>query len=285
MKSPSGLVIGLSLVFGCLFLALAAELYYLLWWKKRITHRESETEEESHITGSFTANHHPKEFLHFVCWKKPAAQPDPTQTDDPDLESGCQGKDKDSLLVKGGGFGGGEAEESVELELMRLHNLAGPPRFLFTIKEEEKEDLESECDKRSRKGSRTRSLSDILMAVDNNTSTAPLFTPLASPRCSNPLDSYNRQGFNFNPLFESSSMEVRSSPPPKFKFLRDAEEKLLKRLLAESAGGGEGKPLYPAMAAEVREGSFLGFLYAKNTAGVHRLPQVIPLASSPSATT
>ncbi|RVW57018.1 hypothetical protein CK203_070516 [Vitis vinifera] len=27
---------------------------------------------------------------------------------------------------------------------MRLHNLAGPPRFLFTIKEETKEDLESD---------------------------------------------------------------------------------------------------------------------------------------------
>ncbi|CAN1150428.1 hypothetical protein LINPERHAP2_LOCUS17559 [Linum perenne] len=290
MNSASGLVIGLSLVFGCLFLALAAELYYLLWWKKRITNRESETEEESYTTSSNTnsaAKHaKEKEFLHFVCWKKPTAQPDPNQPE-PDLERGGDGKD--SLLVKEEDGGGeGEAEESVESELMRLHNLAGPPRFLFTIKEEEKEDLESECDKRSRKGSRTRSLSDILMAVD--TSTAPLFTPLASPRCTKPLDSYNRQGFN--PLFESSmeSMRPSSSPPPKFKFLRDAEEKLLRRLLAESAGGqgeSESKPLFPAMAAEVREGSFLGFLYAKNSnrdamIQNHRLPQVIPLATSPS---
>ncbi|CAN0916916.1 hypothetical protein LINGRAHAP2_LOCUS29977 [Linum grandiflorum] len=158
MKSPGRLVIGLSLIFGCLFLALAAKLHYLLRWKKRITHRDSETEEESHIAGSFTANHNnAKEFLHFVYWKKPAAQPDLSQTYDPDLESGGKRKekekDKEPLLVKGGeeGGGGGQAEESVESELMRLHNFAGPLWFLFTIKEEEKEDLESECDKRSGK--------------------------------------------------------------------------------------------------------------------------------------
>ena len=81
---------------------------------------------------------------------------------------------------------------------------------------------------------------------------------------------------------EAELNRLISSPPPKFEFLRDAEEKLLKRLLEES----ERKPLCPAMAAEVREGSFLGFLYAKNNynnrevAAVHPLPQVIPLASS-----
>ncbi|CAI0474914.1 unnamed protein product [Linum tenue] len=192
---------------------------------------------------------------------------------------------------------------------MRLHNLAGPPRFLFTINEESKEDLESEDGKSrlgSRQGSRTKSLSDILLAVDTAT---PLFTPLESPRYSNPLESYHRQGFN--PLFESSAEaelnRLRSSPPPKFKFLRDAEEKLLRRLLEEAQRRGvgsdgeskgsvlgleEGKPLYPAMAAEVMGGSFLGFLYAKNReVRVHRLPplsstssQVIPLASSPTST-
>ena len=48
------------------------------------------------------------------------------------------------------GFG----EESIDLELMRLHNLCGPPRFLFTINEETSLDMESE----GRKGSRTVSL-------------------------------------------------------------------------------------------------------------------------------
>ena len=64
-------------------------------------------------------------------------------------------------------------EGTVESELMRLHNLAGPPRFLFPIKEETKEDLESED--RSRKGSRTRSLSDLMLTIDT-----PFLTPVAS---------------------------------------------------------------------------------------------------------
>ncbi|KAJ1404099.1 hypothetical protein SESBI_26836 [Sesbania bispinosa] len=53
---------------------------------------------------------------------------------------------------------------------MRLHNLVGPPRFLFMIKEETKEDLESKDGKsrgyRSRKGSRPRSLSDLILAIE-----------------------------------------------------------------------------------------------------------------------
>ncbi|GKB73565.1 hypothetical protein Tco_0934977, partial [Tanacetum coccineum] len=50
-------------------------------------------------------------------------------------------------------------EESFDLELMRIHNLHGPPRFLATINEETKEDLES---LRSRNCSRTRILSDLV---------------------------------------------------------------------------------------------------------------------------
>ncbi|XP_047942517.1 uncharacterized protein LOC125189268 [Salvia hispanica] len=95
---------------------------------------------------------------------------------------------------------------------MRVHNLCGPPQFIFTIKEESKEDLELSEDGRSRKGSRTRSLSD-------------LFVDGAAP-----LDCYRHHG-NINPLFESlpeaELRRLRSSPPPKFKFLRDAEDKLL----------------------------------------------------------
>ena len=64
-------------------------------------------------------------------------------------------------------------EEGVESELMRLHNLACPPRFLSTIKEGTEENLESE-DGKSRKGSRTRSLSDLTVAVDTHLHTSSL---------------------------------------------------------------------------------------------------------------
>lgn len=36
MKSLSSVGLGLSIFFGCLVLALIAEVYYLLWWKKRL---------------------------------------------------------------------------------------------------------------------------------------------------------------------------------------------------------------------------------------------------------
>ncbi|GMI90301.1 hypothetical protein like AT2G39560 [Hibiscus trionum] len=36
MESLSSVGVGLSIVFGCLLLALIAEIYYLLWWKNRL---------------------------------------------------------------------------------------------------------------------------------------------------------------------------------------------------------------------------------------------------------
>ncbi|KAK8598468.1 hypothetical protein V6N13_094437 [Hibiscus sabdariffa] len=279
MTSFSGLGIGLSLVFGCLLLALVAELYYLLWWKKRLIGSSSQVEDD------YTK--YAKELIQLFCWKKSSslhASPNTNNNNniqdlakdqasngvaEPDLELGSS---KD-LLLKGYG------EEGIESELMRLHNLAGPPRFLFTIKEETKEDLDSEDGRsrgdKSRKGSRTRSLSDLILTID---------TPMASPPPTNPLDSYHRQGFN--PLFESSTdteiNKLRSSPPPKFKFLRDAEEKLLRRLMLEAEkqvhkNGGE------------LQGSFLKFIVDKNLEPLQCLPQcpssssqILPLSSSPT---
>lgn len=298
MTSFSALAIGLSLVFGCLLLALVAELYYLLWWKKRVTNRVVEEDDYS--------NNYAKEFFHLICWKKPSSLqsnttqdsvrgPEEAHSQEPDLELGTS---KD-LLIKALG------DESVEAELMRLHNLAGPPRFLFTIKEETKEDLESDDGKsrgdRSRKGSRTRSLSDLTVTVDT-----PFLTPVASPHLKSPpfniLDSYHHHGFN--PLFESSVEaefnRLKSSPPPKFKFLRDAEEKLLRRLMEEaekrasknrvSVEDSMVKTPNSAMVTEEKEGSFLGFIVGKNKEReLHHLPQypssssqVLPLASSPT---
>ncbi|XVF68736.1 hypothetical protein PTKIN_Ptkin11bG0025600 [Pterospermum kingtungense] len=298
MKSFSGLGVGLSLVFGCLLLAIVAELYYLLWWKKkRIASSEVEDDYSNYA----------KELVQLFCWKKSASLHATTTTAtstnnnnhhdlakdqdtngvaEPDLELGLT---KDLLLR---GFG----EEGVESELMRLHNLAGPPRFLFTIKEETKEDLESE-DGKSRRGSRTRSLSDLILTTD----TPSFLSPLASPH----LDSYHRHGFN--PLYESSTgaelNKLRSSPPPKFKFLRDAEEKLLRRLMMLEAekrvqrnnNGGSVqdsgvKAGATTILAEETEGSFLKFIVGKNRESLQYLPQcpssssqVLPLPSSPSS--
>ncbi|XP_010535505.1 PREDICTED: uncharacterized protein LOC104810787 [Tarenaya hassleriana] len=266
MKTVGGLAIGLSLVFGCLLLALVAEVYYLLRWNKnkkskRVISQESEEEkEEEHNNG------YAKDLIQLFCFKKPqslqpnngggeiARNPDGDFDETRDLELGLM-----KHLAGDAGF---------EAELMKLHN----QRFLFTIKEETKEDLESD-DGRSRKGSRsrTRSLSDLALGV-NDCNTPSFFTPLASPTMkssSSPLESYPNHGFNplfesegereFNRFFRSSSSS--SSPPPKFKFLRDAEEKLRRRLMEEEKkrNGSVSSSPNPE-PPNVTEGSFLKFM-------------------------
>ncbi|XP_010520280.1 PREDICTED: uncharacterized protein LOC104799446 [Tarenaya hassleriana] len=265
MKTVSELGIGLSLVFGCLLLALVAEVYYLFRWKKnkkskRIMSQESEEEkEEEHNNG------YAKDLIQLFCFKKPQSlhpnnggggetvgNPDGDFSETQDLELG--------LMKHLGGDAGFEAE------FMKLHN----QRFLFTIKEETKEDMES-ADGKSRKGSRsrTRSLSDLPLGV-SECNTPRFFTPLASPTMKSspsPLESYPNHGFN--PLFESEGelefnrfFRPSSSPPPKFKFLRDAEEKLRRRLMEEAKEeiGGSVSASPKPESLIVTEGSFLKFM-------------------------
>ncbi|XP_016438060.2 uncharacterized protein LOC107764047 [Nicotiana tabacum] len=236
MATFGALGIGLSFLLGCMLMGFVAELYYLLWVKKGISKRPTEDQYTTY----------PIDLSSIFCWKRSnsirqngtqkvttIARNQEINGQDQDLELGTN----NDLLLKGYGEDDVESsshqedysiklerytEDNAELELMRVHNL----RFLFTIKEETKEDLESDDGKsrgdRSRKGSRTRSFSDLTLVL----------TPLSSPPVkSQSLDSYNNQEFKFNPLFESEIDSLKSSPPPKFKFLRDAEEKLIRKVL------------------------------------------------------
>lgn len=217
MASFSGLGIGLSFVFGCIFLGLVAELYYV-WYKKKNQIRGIE-------------DHRYTKYIKFLSkilclHEKPTSEINPKSQSQIPISTINTYPDSDELADPELGFPKmGIGEEGLDTELIRTHNLCGPPRFLFTINEETKEDLESDDGKsrgdRSRKGSRSKSLSDFL-----NFNETPVLTPLASPRV-------NQNGFNFNPLFSGlSEAEVNralNSPPPKFKFLRDAEEKFAKR--------------------------------------------------------
>jgi len=285
MRTLSSLGIGLSLVSGFLLLALVAELYYLLRWKKRVPNREIEEEE-----GYFSSP--ARELLYLFCWKKPnslsstALNPQEICTS-VNLDESSDEQHKDLLLPFG--------EEGMEAELMRLHSLSGPPRFLFTIKEETKEDLESEDGKsrggRSRKSSRGRSLSDVLLTSE----TPPFFTPLSSPPFFTPpltpLDCYSQQGFN--PLFDSAknfdevNWVIKASPPPKFKFLRDAEEKLYKKTLTEEAlrlhrMNDSALAASPSKRSEDEDGSFITIIIGKNREKGHpSSSQVNPLPSPP----
>ncbi|XP_044509011.1 uncharacterized protein LOC123227929 [Mangifera indica] len=305
MKSLSSVGLGLSVVFGCLLLALVAELYYLLWWKKRFTSGEIESDYSNPA----------REILCMFCWRNPSNSMRHSALNPQEVCSSLRINDtlvqephsnnKDFLLKP---FG----DHSMETELMRLHNLSGPPRFLFTIVEETKEDLESEdgksrSDNKSRKSSRNRSLSDLLLTMET-----PYLTPLASPSLFTPPltpinSSYYQHGFN--PLFESSTdfefNKIRSSPPPKFKFLQDAEEKLYRRKLLEAEKKihkSEGsvrengtKSPNSNFLKEEEAGSFITIIVdgnkerELNNHDHNQLPQfhssssqVLPLASSPS---
>ncbi len=301
MKSLSSVGLGLSVVFCCLFLALIAELYYLLWWKKRLANGRMENDYSSPA----------RELFYMFCWKRSTSLRqqalDPqelrssmgitgTLVHEPEAQLHMQ-SNKDFLLKP---FG----EDDIETEFMRLQNLSGPPRCLFTIIEETKEDLESE-DVKSGKGSRSRSLSDLLLTVET-----PYLTPLASPSFFTPpltpMDSRKQNGFN--PLFESAAdaefNKIKSSPPPRFKFLQDAEEKLQRRLMEaakETIHIGDEfvqeniNKAPPSMVHKDEEESFITITVDRKKEREifnHHLPhyhsstsQVLPLASSPSTFT
>ncbi|WOL15014.1 hypothetical protein Cni_G23795 [Canna indica] len=277
MRPLSSLGIGLSLVSGCLFLALVAELYYLCWWRKRA---RTDIEDEHRSPAA-------KELLHLFCWKKPSSL-STTALSPRDMSSSVDlaaysheqhlqlhsNSSKDYLLKPIGG------DDTLEAELMRLHSLAGPPRFLFTIKEETKEDLESED---GRSGG--KSLSDLF-----GSSETPFLTPLSSPPFfTPPLTPYRQNGFH--PVFESPKEEefirMWSSPPPKFKFLKDAEEKLFrkKKLMEEEEGNNVTRQ--ESAASDEEDGSFITIVIGKNRDRGQQhhssSSQVIPLSSSPSS--
>ncbi|KAJ6717872.1 hypothetical protein OIU79_005914 [Salix purpurea] len=232
MKSLSSVGLGLSIVFGCLLLALVGELYYLIWWKRRFANKEMGDDYSSPA----------RELFFMFCLRRPSSlRNDQELCSSVRITDTLVYHDQESQLNMNTGKDlllGPFSDDSVESELMRVHSLSGPPRFLFTIVEETKEDLESEDgrsrgDNKSAKGSRSRSLSDLL-AVET-----PYLTPLASPPFFTPplTPSVNQIGFDH--LFESSKdaefNKIRSSPPPKFKFLQDAEEKLYTRKLMQEA--------------------------------------------------
>ncbi|KAJ4891977.1 putative membrane lipoprotein [Raphanus sativus] len=229
MRSLSSVGLALSIVFGCLLLALLAELYYLLWCKKR---RSTTTRPDLQNDYSTPAT---RELLFILCCSStnPSSSSPPSFSSPKPIETQQQ-----CLLPPDGGFG----------------NVVGPglvPRFLFTIMEETVEEMESE-DGVSTKG---KSLNDLFLNMESG-STPPFLTPRASPSLFTPPFTPLTESCNgrkeevffesstdaeFNRMVRSSPLSSShspassssSSPLPRFKFLRDAEEKLYKRKVTE----------------------------------------------------
>ena len=245
MRGLSRLGVGLTVVSALLLLALAAELYYLLVHKRRQRRRAAAVSDAASSPSSSS-----RELLQLFCFKKPPA-----------LASAYAQETSEAVAEVVVDEDDDDDDETVEAQLMRLGSLVGPPRLLFTIKEETKEDLESE-DGRSRCG-RSRSLGDLL-----HCSETPYLTPASSPLPPAMEKSYN-------PLFESPAA-VAASPPPKLQFLKDAEEKLYRRALAEEAKRARGSPSPSPAADEEDGGGYITIVVGKNT-------RVIPLPSPPGS--
>ncbi|XP_062198256.1 uncharacterized protein LOC133900972 [Phragmites australis] len=254
MRALSRLGVGLAVVSALLLLALTAELYYIFVHKRRLRRRAAAI---SHAASSPSSSS--RELLQLFCFKKPPALASTYTVQEP------HAGDATAVAVA---VGDEDDDETVEAQLMRLGSLVGPPRLLFTIKEETKEDLESE-DGRSRRG-RSRSLGELL-----HCSETPFLTPASSPV---PVAMDN----SYNPLFESPLASPAPapapalSPPPKFQFLKDAEEKMYRRALAEEAmkarRSPSPQPLSPAAGEE--DGGYITIVVGKNN-------RVIPLPSPP----
>ncbi|CAL1374481.1 unnamed protein product [Linum trigynum] len=317
MKSLSSIGLGLSIVFGCLLLALVGELYYLLWWKRRFTNRRM-------TTGRDGLSSPAKELFYMFCLKKPSSSNkelcSSVRITDALVVNNEAHQGKEFVFKPFGGDHESSSDEMVEGELMMLSNnsLSGPPRLLFTIVEETREDLESE-EAKSRagggKGSRGRSLSDLMLTVET-----PYLTPLASPpfftppltpmldpvsNGSNSNSSSNNQiggSYSHGQLETSAEAEfnkIRSSPPPKFKFLQDAEEKLyrrrrleevddkgklkiMKRVTRNQKMAGSSK----SDQSEEVDGPFITIIvdkYREREVSSSSISQVLPLPSSPSS--
>ncbi|KAJ0548865.1 hypothetical protein HanIR_Chr08g0388671 [Helianthus annuus] len=262
MATFSGLAIGLSLLFGFVLIASVGEVYYLLYWKKK-----REVDQDIEKQDSSSSNCTP---THLSCFKNLISSRN-SKAHEQDLQK-CvdedENQEKEQEPIEKDLQTKCFEQESLDVELMRLHNLCGPPRFLFTINEETKEDLETE----SRKGGTRMSLSELLCIPETpNSSSSPLKNSQAS----------NLEGY-LNPLFdyyyESNEVDfnkVRSSPPPTFKFLRDAEEKLLKRLMQLEA---EKRASLKKNQDSNDKGKSEGRIHHQMSTP----SQVLPLASSPS---
>ena len=261
MRALSSVGVGLAVVSSLLLLALTAELYYIFVHKRRQRRRAAAISDAASSPSSSS-----RELLQLFCFKKPPAVLASTYVV-PEPAS--------AVAVAVDGSGGDDDDETVEAQLMRLGSIVGPTRLLFTIKEETREDLESEDG--GRRG-RSRSLGELLHCAE----TPPFLTPRASP---SPVPTAAMDN-SYNPLFKSPAASPGPgaapavSPPPKFQFLRDAEEKLYRRALAEEeAMRARRSPRSPAAAAE-EDGGYITIVVAKNSRAI---PMLSP--SPPTATT
>ncbi|CAI9783351.1 unnamed protein product [Fraxinus pennsylvanica] len=135
----SKLGIALTIIFVISLVALFAELFYVLW-RRRVFRRKNPPPSNGEFQlpqfsssdrdSCFPSVIPSKDLLYFFCVRsQPRIEPNSiSPTSSNDLSSNAP-------------------PETEVIDVWKLQRMCGPPRFLFTIKEEEKEDLESLAEK------------------------------------------------------------------------------------------------------------------------------------------
>ncbi|XP_076932601.1 uncharacterized protein LOC143598207 [Bidens hawaiensis] len=173
--SVGKLATALSIIFMESVVALVGELLYVLWRHRSFRSRSTPTphtrslHDENPNNFSVTEAAITKELLYFFCLK-PHQELDPTET---------LSKDKDHE----------SSSDDQEVDVFKMLDAKGPARFLCTIKEEDKEEVESKPDVDFSSNQITES---VCLTVDRDTKTA-FSTPCDSPVFFTPAGSPSRE--------------------------------------------------------------------------------------------
>ncbi|XP_011046871.1 PREDICTED: uncharacterized protein LOC105141378 [Populus euphratica] len=189
MSALNNLETMLTVLFSVCLAALVFEILYVLWRWRRF-HRRSVT--SSGADGEFSSSSESlymtpsKELLYFFCWKSQSIRIEPDSKTPPAASAAVTTVPADG-------------EDALVEEMLKLHGMYGPSRVLFTIKEEDREEMEiTENDESSIENvveSKEREMSssdvcfeeiavanDVVVDVEVEDVTTPFWTPCASPQ-------------------------------------------------------------------------------------------------------
>lgn len=181
----------LTVIFVVSLAALLAELFYVLWrrraFRRQTTGGLDQLSQNSSTESNFSPIASSKELLYLFCIRPQSR-----------IERNAIAPNSDANGVDS------NREEEMEVIDIDLLKISGPPRFLFTIKEEEKEDMESpleiEVKKKKKRGDRSgikrvsleECMEDAMVAIAIDDAT-PFSTPCDSPLYFTPADSPVRE--------------------------------------------------------------------------------------------
>ncbi|XP_073062008.1 uncharacterized protein [Primulina eburnea] len=165
----------LTVIFVVSLVVLLAELYYFLW-RRRVFRKKTNTVSEvsggdnlircssgKALSSSLASS---KELLYFFCLRS-NYRLDRSSITPTDSTSDHDSKQQSDI-------------ELIDIDMLKTQSVFGPPRFLFTIKEEEEEDLDSPSEQKEVRVSleEVEDPAAVVVEIDDRT---PFSTPCASP--------------------------------------------------------------------------------------------------------